>query len=215
MKLKFIFWSVRVLIFCLIAFSLYYTFDHWTNADFFTSFWSSWLATMFGVLISVPIALELSRLQYRAELKKKEADDNNELAKKSLKILSLLKIEIDENIDKLKSRIKEENGIKKRVVIFPALKNDLWRAFSDGGELQWIKDVDLLDAISSSYHSTSQVIFLEAHCFEISHYPGMRLTHPEIEIIKYLTELDEGFTNSMQIATNLIAKKILTIQNIA
>jgi len=35
------------------------------------------------------------------------------------------------------------------------IKIELWRAFSDGGEIQWIDDPDLLDALAAAYYHLS------------------------------------------------------------
>ena len=212
MKRNLFIWGVRICMLCIIMFSLYYTSNNWHNKDFYNSFWSNWLATAFGILIGVPIAVELNRIQKNAEVKFKESDIKRESDKKTLKVLSLLKIEIEENLKKLRVYSTDENGIQKRVVQLPSLKNHLWLAFSDSGELQWIQDFDLLNKISNCYFSTSQVIFLEAKYFENVHFPGMRTSRPEVQILEYLNNLNDFFCISMEEAVDLISNKLLTIQ---
>ncbi|MBI1802245.1 MAG: hypothetical protein HY259_08215 [Chloroflexi bacterium] len=39
-----------------------------------------------------------------------------------------------------------------KIVELAGVKDELWTAISDGGELQWIDDLDLLEHISHSYY---------------------------------------------------------------
>ncbi len=34
---------------------------------------------------------------------------------------------------------------------YAEMRSELWKAFSDGGEIEWIKDVDLLGEIATAY----------------------------------------------------------------
>ncbi|MFN8402730.1 MAG: hypothetical protein U0V48_04140 [Anaerolineales bacterium] len=40
---------------------------------------------------------------------------------------------------------------------FDKPKYELWDSFSDGGELQWIQDLDLLNAMSFAYYSIKSI----------------------------------------------------------
>jgi len=112
------------------------------NIDFWRDFVSNGFATLLGVIIGIPIALWLSNFQnYKEEKERKK------------KILSLLKEELLVNIGPL-SRWKNssENFMIESISLLVFIKIEHWAAFSDGGELQWIKDPNLLGNISEAYN---------------------------------------------------------------
>ncbi len=52
------------------------------------------------------------------------------------------------------------------IVTYLGLKNDLWEALSDGGELHWVDNLKLLDSITKAYYHIRRVIFLEEKYFD-------------------------------------------------
>lgn len=114
--------------------------------DFFDlSFWkdfiSNSLATFLGALLGIPIALWISNYQGRQE----------ELERKK-KILHLLTQELLMNFGTLTNWKKRDGRISNVAEIHVFLKTEYWKAFSDGGELQWIKDPVLLSEIAEAYN---------------------------------------------------------------
>jgi hypothetical protein len=74
------------------------------------------------------------------------------------KILKLVKGELEDNLQKLRER---GNGEVRQLVFVKRFKNELWKAFPDGGELRWIRDLQLLDALATAYHFIAGLVFLE------------------------------------------------------
>jgi hypothetical protein len=114
--------------------------------DFFDiSFWkdfsSNALSTFVGILIGIPVALWVSNYQNKVEEKERKK-----------KILRLLKHELFMNLGKLSRWKKDENKIIIASELLIFLKTEYWNAFSDGGELQWIKDPVLLSEIAEAYN---------------------------------------------------------------
>jgi hypothetical protein len=112
------------------------------GSSFIQDFGANWLATFLGIVIGVPLALWVNGYQ----------EKNTETGRKK-KILSSLyneleycKLELDRLIDE--EVIKTESGTLSSV-----LRNEIWNAYSDGGELEWIRDVSLLAQIADSYYS--------------------------------------------------------------
>lgn len=112
------------------------------GSSFIQDFGANWLATFLGIVIGVPLALWVNGYQ----------EKNTEIGRKK-KILSSLyneleycKLELDRLIDE--EVIKTESGTLSSV-----LRNEIWNAYSDGGELEWIRDVSLLAQIADSYYS--------------------------------------------------------------
>jgi len=112
------------------------------NIDFWRDFISNSVATLLGVIIGIPIALWLSNFQNNMEEKERKK-----------KILRLLKEEILVNIGPLNRWKKSsENFMIESLSLLIFIKIEHWAAFSDGGELQWIKDPNLLGKISDAYN---------------------------------------------------------------
>jgi len=113
--------------------------------DFFTtSFWqdfaSNALATFIGAFIGIPIALWLNRyLEKSSELERKR------------KILSLLKEELLINLTQISAWNKKQNKHIQISIVGPFLRDESWKAFSDGGELEWIKNPVLLSKLARAY----------------------------------------------------------------
>ena len=82
------------------------------------------------------------------------------------KILNLLTGELQEN----------KNSIGKihvdAATYFEPIKTELWRAFSDGGELQWINDPDLLNVVADAYGEINHFGLLYRQYFENYMFQG-------------------------------------------
>ncbi|MBX2991552.1 MAG: hypothetical protein KF749_10355 [Bacteroidetes bacterium] len=117
---------------------------------FCADFLSNLLSTIFGVALGFPIALWLDRM---ARLRS-ESERKRETNARVKKILSLLDAELNENQNAI-------NEFHKDVLdnFFP-VRLESWNAFSDGGELQWLNDPDLLGSLSTTYATIRQYHFI-------------------------------------------------------
>lgn len=107
--------------------------------SFWQSFLSNALATFLGVIVGIPVALWIGRYQERKmELEKKE------------KILKLIHEELSVNHDFLSEWLAEPSTTILDI-LFIHLRYEMWRAFSDGGEIQWIKDAETLAYIAEAF----------------------------------------------------------------
>jgi hypothetical protein len=135
-----------------------------SNQTLLDSVMSGLAATVFGIAIGVPVALWLSRRQQDAlDYKEMRAQEREEVLRQT-KVLDLIHGELEYNKDLIQEgQIDPENPQAKsrKVSSVAPPKNELWNAFSDGGEIQYIRDVSLLDAISTAYYSINIVISLE------------------------------------------------------
>jgi hypothetical protein len=52
------------------------------------------------------------------------------------------------------------------VVSFVGMKNDLWVSLADSGELHWLDDLAILDAIANAYYHLRRIITLEEKYFD-------------------------------------------------
>jgi len=98
------------------------------------------LATMLGVIIGIPAALWLARIQER-----RQAHTSAE------RMLALLGRELDHNLAAIDNWRNSPTRYDDTATLVASRKDELWRAISDGGELQWLRDLDVLDSFSPVY----------------------------------------------------------------
>jgi hypothetical protein len=157
-----------ILIAAAIIVPIVYFVAHWSDQSFRDSALGNWFATVLGVIVGIPIALEINRRQQLAQDNRMSKDRENEELTRKNKILTLVKKELEFNLDILGNRQSQKASVTQfeitlngSDVAVNGLKDELWNSFSDGGELQWIKDLDLLDAISTAYHQIRIMMRLE------------------------------------------------------
>ncbi|MBA4420221.1 MAG: hypothetical protein C0391_03655 [Anaerolinea sp.] len=182
---------------------------HLGNPVFIENAMGNWFATMIGVLIGILIAMEINRLQQEnQEENERKVREKNEMEHK-VKILRLLKKELEYNHSALLERQSEKDGELQREVFVNRLKDELWNAFSDGGELQWINDLQLLDVLSTAYYYIRIIIFLEEKYFDSVHYPGLRIQGKIVDNIRgYLVKSDPNALESITKALQEIDKSL-------
>ena len=127
------------------------------SIEFWQSFVSNALATFIGAGLGVLGALWLSRYQ----------DKSSEKERKK-KILRLLFNELLINLTHLSGFQKSQIKHKEALTLSALLRNESWKAFSDGGELEWIKDPKLLDDLSEAYFAIRSVMSLSDKYCQVS-----------------------------------------------
>lgn len=133
---------------------------------FFQDFLSNSLATLVGALFGVLTAIWINDfLERRIEKEKK------------IKILALLKKELDTNVKLLADWDYSNQGKlpddfnRSRLSLF--LRDEVWYAFSDGGELRWIKDPQVLDQLAFAYFQVGVIKKLSERFFTMTSVPKL------------------------------------------
>lgn len=116
------------------------------SKDFRANFASDFFASLIGVFVGAYIALWLDR--YREEITRKA---------KIKKMLVLLGDELLKNKKAFSDWNEVGSSYWSAGMTASMIKDDLWRAFSDGGELQWITDLLLLDLLATTYYGIRSV----------------------------------------------------------
>lgn len=124
------------------------------NIDFWQSFVSDTVATFLGVIVGIPIALWINNYQVSRTIKERK-----------IKILQLLSTELQTNLDALQYW---DRSVFNAGMLYSHLRNESWKAFSDGGELEWIKDLELLDLFAKTYFSIRSIQYLSEKYFSMS-----------------------------------------------
>ena len=143
---------VSIIVVLLIMLGIYM----FAERTFWFDFLSNTMATIIGLVVGIPVAIFLSEYQER----------ESELERKS-KILRLIEQELLVNQVQLSGWKKSGDMQKEALTLQAMLKTELWRAFSDGGELEWIKNPILLDSISEAYFSIKSIQTLSERYFEL------------------------------------------------
>jgi len=193
-----------------------YFFIRLSDSVFRDSAMGNLFATMVGALIGILIALEINRQQQETQERKEAEFQEQEENDHKAKILKLVKSELEYNRNSLTERQPKKEGESQRKVLLPRLKDELWNAFSDGGELQWIKDLQLLDFISTAYYHVRTIIFLEEKYFEAVHYPGMVVQqnkYPKDYILGYLATTDPEVLKHIEEALGEIDRSLIALKS--
>lgn len=120
---------------------------------FDVSFWQGFVgnlfATIIGLIVGIPVAFWINR----------RVETTTEKEKKK-KILELLSPEIENNRVTLGSW--RDNGGTDWTLTTIGLKvrDEVWNAFSDGGELAWIRDATLLAKLADVYGKIKRIKYL-------------------------------------------------------
>jgi hypothetical protein len=207
-------WVIPAMIVIIAVIPALYFLTHIADSEFLDNSMGNWFATMTGVIVGIPIALWLSRRQQKEQEKKEQEAREREALVRKTKILRLVKTELEHNRDQLLAS--KEEGVTQRVVFVNGLKDELWSAFSDGGELQWIRDLQLLYVISFAYHYIRRVIYLEKIYMEVKHFPGPPSSYPITpgeDLIRGLIDFDPVVLQSIEQALEEIDKSIAALES--
>jgi len=128
------------------------------NSPFLNNFLANVLATFFGVLFGIPTGMYLSGRQEA----KARAERTEEARERRRKLLTLARTELAFNLEKLPQR--ERYAQEKAIAMYlgPRLKTELWTALSDGGELKWIGDLELMSVLADVYYRLKEAANLES-----------------------------------------------------
>jgi hypothetical protein len=145
---------------------------------FIQDFATNWLATFMGIVIGVPLAFWANEHQERIT----EKERKTKILKSLYDELEYSKIEFDNLKDT--ETIKLESG-----VLSSLLRDEIWNAFSDGGELQWIKDIVLLSIIADAYSTIRSVSNLADRWYDTMQYTTVQSSGERmVEVFNYLVE---------------------------
>lgn len=168
-------------------------------------------ATILGVLVGVPIALEVNRRQHEATQAAALAERRSDELERKGKVLTLLRSELSSNLEGvLKRRTPIDSG-QKREVYTQSLQDQLWAAFSDGGELQYVNSPTLLAALADAYQNIRHCVMLEEKFLDAVHFPGMRVRqdkYPQDFFLEYLTVSDPSLISSIKKALESIDSEL-------
>jgi hypothetical protein len=63
---------------------------------------------------------------------------------------------------------KSQEKFREALTLSAVLRNESWKAFSDGGELEWVKDPKLLNDLSDAYYAIRSVMSLSDKYCQVS-----------------------------------------------
>ena len=156
---------IGLLVFALLVFFVV-DYDSSLRKDFV----SNSLATLLGVAVGVPVGFWVAEHQER----RAEAERRN-------KVLGLLRGELIVTIGTLSGWGKHAPKPIEASAFSEFLRDDRWAAFADGGELECIREPELLASISDAYTTVRMVKSIADKYFNIVSFgspgsPGLGLT---------------------------------------
>lgn len=172
------------------------------TALFFDAFYANFLSTVAGIFFSVPVSLWLAQREasdFEASARRRE---DAAAARRKRTILRLLRAEIQLNLDNMVERAPTP-GIGPREHIIPFLRRSVWDALSDGGELRWVDDPELLGSLSNAYHWIGTNAYLERKHYEAVLTEDFRVAYPKKprEIVEgHLVKTDPFVKAAMDVA---------------
>lgn len=131
------------------------------DQPFYSNFLANLLATIVGIGVGLPIALWIDRIARS----KNEKEKKKESAERVRKILTVLQEELKENYNSI-GWFHESLDNKLYLV-----RVESWKAFSDGGELQWFNDPDLLGMLSATYTTVKNYQFVLDKYIQVRLFP--------------------------------------------
>jgi hypothetical protein len=119
------------------------------NVNFWQGFLGNLLATILGVAIGIPVAFWINRrVETTTEHEKKQ------------KILEQLLPEIEFNRTRISTWKDQGETGWTLITVGLKLRDEVWEAFSDGGELAWIRDATLLANLADVYGKIKRIKYL-------------------------------------------------------
>ena len=211
-------WVIPAMIVIIAVIPALYFLTHITDSEFLDNSMGNWFATMTGVIVGIPIALWLSRRQQKEQEKKEQEAQEREASARKARILALLKEELEYNRDQLLAgEVENDRAVLvdgERQVLVHGLKDELWNAFSDGGELQWIRDLQLIYAISSAYHHIRRATYLEKIYLDVLRGSVVKIPRMSSdELMKGLIKIDSDTLKFIKLALEEIEKSIAALES--
>lgn len=133
---------------------------------FLKSFLSEFLATVIGAGLGVGGAIWLNRRQEKRNILRERQEE----FERKRKILQMIRMELNDNYLNIADVTSDDFGDKEMVILGAEMKDEAWRALSDGGELQWIKDPLLISNIAWTYSKIRYVKYLSDKLFDLTKF---------------------------------------------
>ena len=188
---------------------------------FWEQFWPQISATAVGVLIGFPItifatflgaglalvgALWINRKQERKQQQKEKQEEK----RRKDKILVSLKDELEDNLKGLKGW--DESDYEKGT-LSARLKTESWKAFSEGGELQWVKDPNLLFFLSEAYAAIKAIRDISEKYFQLTIIQSQFVHHWQLE--KVYKDINKKVSYARQVLNGVLGYLEYYIEYIA
>lgn len=125
---------------------------------FWEQFWPQLIATLIGAVFGIPLGILLERKI--AEGKETERRE---------RVLKVIKTNLKLNHNDI-NEWKQEFINGKDQIYFVNI--EVYRGLLDGGELQWLKNPELIDVIANAYYFLEQLRFLAQTYFSVMEFPG-------------------------------------------
>jgi hypothetical protein len=163
-----IYYLAALLTFAVLGFLLYRTMSPSRRIEFQISLLIQLLGTVaFGAVVTY----SLYQIQHSQEAEEKQRNESALAASNKTRVLAFIKDELAYDLASLKNR----DGSINLIQLHP-LKSDYWRIAGLSGDLKWIEDAELLNAIAQAYFEIENNSAWESRYVEASIGTGSTIT---------------------------------------
>jgi hypothetical protein len=163
-------------------------------------------ATIVGVGVGIPIALEINRYQQASQDKAAQEERTRVANERKKRVLEMIRKELHLTKDDLLDRgNKIATGGQRHVRLYP-LRDNLWVAFLNGGELRYINNPDLLASITEAYFAVRASNAIEKLIIDSSMLPQYSMAGQKSARDHFLDKLAEMDPDVLQTAHDAISK---------
>ena len=162
------------------------------DVAFWQAFVSNLFSTIIGVVLGIPAALYLNSVIERAYEKEKKK-----------RILLLIWVELGGVLFELSKWRLSSKNFEDIVSLKLSISSETWRAFSDGGELQWIKDPSLLARLADIYSLLNQIEFLTDKYINLTPQPNRSLLADDVLRRNIENKTEEAYEKLQEAQDNL------------
>lgn len=150
-------------------------------------------ATLLGVLIAIPIALQVAAIEQRGSEQAAQRAASAHARSRKQSMLAQLRRELASATAQVNEcRIPMKTGGQRDIITNP-LRYELWAAYSDSGDLQYVDNPDLLASLAEAFHRVKATARMERLLVEMVHFPGLRMANSrslDKTILEYITNDD-------------------------
>jgi hypothetical protein len=158
------------------------------DLSFLQGFVGNLFATVIGVVVGIPVAFWINkRVETITEKEKKH------------KILLALKSELEFNENILSKWRKNREESPSKHMYGALLGDEVWNTFSDGGELQWIKDAGFLATLAFAYGNIKRIRYLYdsyLHWESLAGTPGEIIDH---DLWRFITDAEANIRSALRL----------------
>lgn len=196
---NFALWAVAVAV---LAITVFYSWNQRKDVSYWDGAIGNLAATLIGVIVGIPIGLQIDHWRQGQEDRKQRL----ERKARAREVAILVKDELLENLQRLEEIVSHTEGYHRYTSV---VRDDIWRAMSDSGEIRWLDDSKVLGEMAIAYfflgivHRLNDDAYKTARGFNPAYAPG---SNDATAMIRELRQYIPGVVTRLTTTVELITK---------